>query len=68
MGFNDTLNGMRRSNTDRIVFGICGGLAQATGTPVWIWRAAFVLLAIFGGAGVVTYLVLWIFMPPPPPA
>jgi phage shock protein PspC (stress-responsive transcriptional regulator) len=31
-----------------------------------VWRAAFVLLAVFGGPGVVTYLVLRIFMPPPP--
>ena len=65
MGIADTLNKIVRSKTDRKVFGICGGLAHATDTPSWVWRAGFVISIFFGGLGVIAYLVLWIFMPVP---
>ncbi len=61
----DTLNKIVRSKTDRKVFGICGGLAHATDTPSWVWRAGFVISIFFGGLGLISYLVLWIFMPAP---
>ncbi|MGD0542196.1 MAG: PspC domain-containing protein [Tepidisphaeraceae bacterium] len=65
MPITDTLNRIARSKTDRKVFGICGGLAHATSTPPWIWRAGFVMSIFFGGLGVIAYVVLWIFMPSP---
>ena len=46
-----------------IVAGICSGLAYYTGSPVWIWRAGFVIFTLCGGAGIVAYLVIWAFMP-----
>lgn len=61
------LNGLRRSRSDRWLGGVCGGLAQATGLASWLWRLCFALLAFFGGAGVVVYLLLWIFVPSDPP-
>jgi phage shock protein PspC (stress-responsive transcriptional regulator) len=57
------LNGLRRSRSDRWVGGVCGGLAQATGLAPWLWRLAFVLFTFFGGAGLLVYLLLWIFVP-----
>jgi len=60
------LNGLRRSRSDRWVGGVCGGLALATGLAPWLWRLAFVLFAFFGGAGLLVYLLLWIFVPPEP--
>ena len=60
------LNGLRRSRSDRWVGGVCGGLAQATGLASWLWRLAFALLLFFGGAGLVVYLLLWIFVPQEP--
>jgi phage shock protein PspC (stress-responsive transcriptional regulator) len=57
------INRLRRSLTDRWLGGVCGGLAEATGLAVWIWRLMFALLALCGGTGVLMYLLLWIFVP-----
>lgn len=65
MAVADTLNKIVRSKTDRKIFGICGGLAHATDTPSWVWRAGFAISIFFGGLGVIAYLVLRIFMPSP---
>jgi phage shock protein C len=65
MAIDDALNKMVRSKADQRIFGICGGLAHATGTPSWVWRAGFVISVFLGGLGVFAYLVLWIFMPAP---
>jgi phage shock protein PspC (stress-responsive transcriptional regulator) len=58
------VNALRRNRTDKWLGGVCGGLAIATGVDSWIWRLLFALLAMAGGAGVVLYLLLWIFVPP----
>ena len=42
--------------------GVCSGIAYFTATPVWLVRAAFIVVS-FIGLGVVIYVVLWIFMP-----
>jgi len=60
------LNGLRRSRSDRWVGGVCGGLAQATGMAPWLWRLAFTLFTFFGGAGLLVYLLFWIFVPAEP--
>jgi phage shock protein PspC (stress-responsive transcriptional regulator) len=53
-----------RSSNDRMVAGVCGGLAAQFGVPTAVIRLAFVLLTFFsGGAGLLIYLVLWIVMP-----
>ncbi len=57
------VNAMRRALADRWVGGVCGGLAAATGLQAWVWRLLFVLLALWGGAGLVLYALLWIFVP-----
>ena len=48
---------------DRILGGVCSGLAEGLHVdPLWI-RITFVLLALVQGIGVVLYVVLWIVMP-----
>ena len=54
---------LRRSVTDRWVGGVCGGLARATGIEAWIWRLAAVGFTLFGGSGLLAYVLLWIFIP-----
>ena len=58
---------LRRSSTDRWLGGVCGGIAKATGAESWIWRLIFTVAALFGGIGIVTYILLWIFVPPETP-
>jgi phage shock protein PspC (stress-responsive transcriptional regulator) len=57
------VNALRRNRTDKWLGGVCGGLAIATGVDSWIWRLLFALLALAGGAGVVLYVLLWLFVP-----
>ncbi|MGY1637981.1 PspC domain-containing protein [Geodermatophilus sp. SYSU D00742] len=57
---------LRRSGTDRMVGGVSGGLAEYTGIDAVLWRAAFVLVTLAGGAGVLVYLLLWVLMPAGP--
>lgn len=57
------INRLRRSSTDRWLGGVCGGLARATGLESWIWRLGFAVLGCYAGAGVLVYLLLWIFVP-----
>jgi phage shock protein C len=57
------INSLRRSRGDRWLGGVCGGLAKATGIEAWVWRLAFCALLLLGGAGLLLYLLLWIFVP-----
>jgi phage shock protein C len=56
---------LRRSRTNRIVAGVCGGLGEFFGlNPFW-FRLAFVIALLPGGVpGLVPYLVLWLLIPP----
>jgi phage shock protein C len=57
------VNAFRRSRTDRWFGGVCGGIARSTGMEAWIWRLLFAALFICAGAGLLLYLLLWIFVP-----
>jgi signal transduction histidine kinase len=48
-----------RSDEDRIIAGVCGGIASAIGVDATLVRLVFALLALAGGAGVLLYLALW---------
>ena len=57
------VNPFRRSRTDRWLGGVCGGIARSTGMEAWIWRLLFAVLFICAGAGLLLYVLLWIFVP-----
>jgi signal transduction histidine kinase len=48
-----------RSDDDRILAGVCGGIASALGVDATLVRFVFALLALAGGAGILLYLALW---------
>ena len=53
-----------RSNTDKMVAGVCGGLAQYFGVDSTLVRLIFALLVFFGvGSGLVLYIILSLIMP-----
>ena len=58
-----SVSALRRSRLDRMVAGVCGGLAQITGLASWAWRVLFVAFMLFGGAGLLIYALLWVFVP-----
>lgn len=55
-----------RSRTDRVISGVCGGLAAYFSIDPVITRIVFVLLAFADGIGVVVYILLWVFVPEEP--
>jgi len=57
------VNTFRRSRTDRWFGGVCGGIARSTGMEAWVWRLLFTVLFICAGAGLLVYVLLWIFVP-----
>lgn len=55
---------MNRSFSNRILGGVCGGLAAATPFNAWAWRALFLALSIGTlGVGTLAYLMWWWLLP-----
>jgi len=52
-----------RSRDDRMLWGVAGGLADHLGFNATLVRVAFVLITLFGGAGLLAYLVLAVALP-----
>jgi signal transduction histidine kinase/phage shock protein PspC (stress-responsive transcriptional regulator) len=52
-----------RSTEDRIIAGVCAGLARHLNVSVGIVRVGMVALALAGGAGVLLYIWLWLLVP-----
>ncbi len=60
---------LRRSRTNRVIGGVCGGLGEYLGIDPTIIRFIFILLLLPGGApGLLPYLVFWVVMPERQPA
>jgi len=56
-----------RKPTNRVIAGVCGGLAEWLGWDATLVRVLYVLVSIFSAAfpGILVYIVLWIVMPNP---
>ena len=57
------INSFRRSRSDRWLGGVCGGMARSSGMESWVWRLLFTVLFMVAGAGLLLYVLLWIFVP-----
>lgn len=54
---------IRRTTDSRVLGGVCGGLASATGIDVTLVRIAFILLGLGSGIGILVYAVAWLLIP-----
>lgn len=54
---------LTRSETDRVIAGVAGGVAQRFGFKSTLVRLAWVASVFFGGFGLGLYLILWIALP-----
>ncbi|MBU1356917.1 MAG: PspC domain-containing protein [Candidatus Edwardsbacteria bacterium] len=52
-----------RSGKDRVVGGVCGGLADYFDIDPLLIRIIFIILALSGGLGVLIYLAAWLIIP-----
>lgn len=55
--------GLYRSSSDVVIGGVAAGIARSLRVDPLVIRLAFVLLLIFGGGGLVLYVILWIVLP-----
>lgn len=64
----ETTGGVLRRGSDRIIGGVCSGLATYFGVDPLLVRIVFVILALIPpgiGIGLILYLALWFLMEPP---
>ena len=56
---------LRRSNKERMIAGVCGGIAEYFNLDPTIVRIVYVLVSILSVAfpGILVYLVMWIIVP-----
>jgi phage shock protein C len=65
---------VRRSRSERVLAGVCGGVGRYLGVDPVLLRIAFIILALANGLGVIAYVVAWVAIPeegpdkPPGPA
>ncbi|MGH0030865.1 MAG: PspC domain-containing protein [Myxococcota bacterium] len=57
--------GLQRSRRNRMIGGVCGGLAEWLGWEPTLVRVLFVLVSVLSAAfpGILVYVLLWILMP-----
>lgn len=55
-----------RTIHNKVIGGVAGGLAEYFDVDVVVFRLLFVLLVLFGGGGLLAYIVMWIVIPPGP--
>ena len=52
-----------RSRTDKMISGVCGGLADYLTLDPTVVRLIFIVLFLLGGHGLLIYLILLLIMP-----
>jgi phage shock protein C len=55
-----------RSRQERMLGGVCGGLADYLGLDPTVVRLIFLLLFFLGGQGLLIYLIMWLIVPEEP--
>ena len=54
---------LTRSSSQKMIAGVCGGIAEYLGWDVTIVRLLWIVLTLAGGSGILIYLILWLVMP-----
>lgn len=57
------LGRLRRSSSDKKIAGVAAGVARHLDIDPLVVRIAFVVLAFFGGGGILLYAACWLFVP-----
>jgi phage shock protein C len=54
---------LTKSTTNKMLAGVCGGIAEYLEVDATIVRAGFVILALMGGPGILLYIILALVLP-----
>ena len=53
---------LARSTDDRVIAGVCGGLADYTGIDPIVFRIGFAVATLAGGGGLLAYVLAWVLI------
>lgn len=54
---------LTKSSTNRMICGVCAGIAEYVGMDPTVIRLLWVLLTFFGGSGIIAYIIAAIIIP-----
>ncbi|MDD2229617.1 MAG: PspC domain-containing protein [Candidatus Cloacimonetes bacterium] len=54
---------LHRSAHNKIMGGVCGGLAESLSIEAIYLRLAFIIFLVYAGNGLLVYLILWLVLP-----
>ena len=57
---------LMRSRVNRKIAGVCAGFAEYFDLDVTVVRVVWLIVALFGGGGILAYIIAWIVMPVEP--
>ena len=52
-----------RSEKNRVIAGVCGGLGEYLNIDPTIVRLIFIVFSVWGGSGILIYLLAWVLVP-----
>lgn len=59
----DNRKRLYRSRKDKVIAGVCGGIADYFDIdPTWV-RLIFIIFLLLGGSAILVYLVMWLVVP-----
>lgn len=51
------------SQKNKMLAGVCGGIAEYFGIDLTIVRIIWLIVTLFGGAGIIAYILCWLLIP-----
>jgi phage shock protein C len=56
---------LHRSRQNKMIAGVCGGIAEQFGWDPTLVRILYVVISVFSAAfpGILVYLILWVLLP-----
>ena len=61
-----TIKRLYRSTKDKILGGVCGGIAEYYNMDPTIVRLLWVIFSLIYGVGILAYIIAWIIVPKAP--
>ena len=61
------MSGVLRKSRNKVLAGVCGGIAEWLGWDATLVRVLYVVVSVVSIAfpGILVYILLWLIMPPP---
>ena len=58
-----TIKRLYRSKDNRVIAGVCGGIAEYFNVDPTVVRLAWIVFTLLGGSGILAYFIAWLIIP-----